>query len=354
MNRGFGIAFTSREKMELTLKATCPSCQKKYPRIRKELIGKKAMCTCGHTFRLGQDQQELTPTESGSGQPPESLASDSVDLSSESVFENSYSDLDQILSGHGSTAPVPTAATTSDRDLFLGAEASTASAKKRVAPDAKARQPSESEIGYRSTGMSVGFIAAFLSGCLAVWFSLLVLSSRFAIFPLQPLNLVSQTLHDMSRGTFGDLSLSAGLERSFILLSWAIWIAAACLIVLAAAQLINAFVKLLRGRRLLPGIDGITGLTAVVLLFMLLSTLFIHFSHMRQLNRELVQNAGGQIDEDTVLGRNFLELQSTHAKHSRQFMTSILVTSSLPLCVCLLSLSRVYITLGEPDFRSRQ
>jgi len=129
-----------------------------------------------------------------------------------------------------------------------------------------------------------------------------------------------------------------------------IWIAAACLLCFAACQLINAFAKLFRRRRLLPGIDGITGLTAVALLFMILSTLFLHFNHMRQLNRELLKNAGGQVDENTVLGRNFLERQSVHDDHSRQFMTSILVAAGPPLFVCLLSLSRVYVTLGEPDF----
>ena len=198
--------------------------------------------------------------------------------------------------------------------------------------------------------MSVGFLAAVLSSCAAGGFSLFVLLSRFSVLNYQPLNFVSQTLHDLNRGTFGDLSVSAGLERSFVLLSWTIWVAAACLLGLAVGQLINAFAKLFRRRRLLPGIDGMTGLTAVAMLFMILSTLFVHFSHMRQLNRELHQNAGGQIDENTVLGRNFLERQTVHDNHSRQFMTSILVASGPPLFVCLLSLSRVYVTLGEPDF----
>lgn len=334
------------------MEATCPSCQKKYPPVRKELIGKRALCTCGHTFRLGEDHQESAPNKPDSKQLTTSNAQDSVDLSSAAVFENSYSDLDDILSGHGSTAPLSATTPPVPEHLPVAApaiEAKGAITERNSSPKSPAKQRPESSDGYGSTGMSVGFIAAFLSGSLATWFSLLVLSSRFTVFQLQPLNRVSQTLHDMSHGTSGDLSLSVGLEHSFVLLSWAIWITAVCLIVLAVAQLVNAFAKLLRGRRLLPGVDGITGLTAVVLLFMLLSTLFIHFSHMRQLNRELIQNAGGQLDETTVLGRNAQQIQQTHANHSRQFITSMTAASCVPLCVCLLSLSRVYITLGEPD-----
>lgn len=333
------------------MEANCPSCQKKYRRVRPELVGKKAQCTCGHTFRLGQNN----PDSSSAAEPQTGnfQAADSVDLSSESVFENSYSDLDKILSGHGSTAPVPTTKSAANSLPEAG--------RKIPAPD-DSSEPSAHEstvkpapsLSYGSTGMSIGFLAAVLSSCAAIWFSLFVLSSRSSVFLGQPLHFVSQTLHDLNHGAFGELSVSVGLERSFIALSWAIGIAAACLLCLAICQLINAFVKLFRRRHLLPGIDGITGLTAVVVLFMLLSTIFVHFSHMRQLNRELLQNAGGQVDENTVLGQNFLELQSTHAKHSRQFMTSILVASSLPLCVCLLSLSRVYITLGEPDLGPRQ
>jgi len=334
------------------LEATCPSCQKKYRQVRKELIGKKAQCTCGHTFRLGENA-----AGNGSGTvgdfATESVAAaeqgamaDSVDLSSESVFENSYSDLDQILSGHGSTAPLPP---TASPDVGVASTPPSGSSQTHAPTKKQTRQEPAPSEGYGSTGMSVGFLAAVLSSCLAGWFSLFVLSSRYSVFQFQPLNQISQTLHDLSRGAFGDLSISVGLERSFVLLSWTIWIGAACLLLMAAGQLINAFAKQFRRRHLLPGIDGITGLTAVLLLFMLLSTIFVHFSHMRQLNHELIQNAGGQIDETTVLGQNLKQLQSNHADHSRQFMTSILIASCLPLGACLLSLSRVYITLGEPD-----
>ena len=325
------------------MEAICPSCEKTFRRIKPELIGKKAQCTCGHTFRLGQDIPENTQAIADDPETDSAKTSDSVDLSSESVFENSYSDLDQILSGHGSTAPLPTA-------QAVASPAKPPAPGEPFAPSShhSTHEPPPST-GYGGTGMSVGFLAAVLSACAAGWFSLFVISSRFSVLDHRPLNFVSQTLHDLNRGAFGDLSVSVGLERSFVALSWAIWIVAAGLLCLAAGQLLNAFVKLFRRHRLLPGIDGITGLTSVLLLFLLLSTIFFHFSHMRQLNRELVQNAGGQIDENTVLGRNFQQLQTRHDDHSRQFLTSILVASSLPLFVCLLSLSRVYITLGEPD-----
>ena len=328
------------------MEAICPSCEKTFRRIKPELIGKKAQCTCGHTFRLGQDNSESTPATADEPETDPAKASDSVDLSSESVFENSYSDLDQILSGHGSTAPLPTTQAVASPDVL--ATPPVPSEPFDPSSHHSTHEPPPSA-GYGGTGMSVGFLAAVLSACAAGWFSLFVLSSRFSVLDHRPLNFVSQTLHDLNHGAFGDLSVSVGLERSFVVLSWTIWIAAAGLLCLAFGQLLNALVKLFRRRRLLPGIDGITGLTSVLLLFLLLSTIFFHFSHMRQLNRELVQNAGGQIDENTVLGRNFQQLQTRYDDHSRQFMTSILVASSLPLFVCLLSLSRVYITLGEPD-----
>jgi len=331
------------------LDAICPSCQKKYRKVRQELIGKKAQCTCGHNFTLGQNNADSNPETASSPKTNQAKASDSVDLSSESVFENSYSDLDQILSGHGSTAPLPSTEAVATPEASTWSPAANESVASSIPHSVDKAKPAP-DTSYGGTGMSVGFVAAVLSSCAAGWFSLFVLSSRFSVFNHQPLNFVSQTLHDLHRGSFGDLSISVGLERSFVVLSWTIWGAAACLLCLAVGQLINAFVKLFRRRRLLPGIDGITGLTAVLLLFLLLSTLFIHFSHMRQLNRELVQNAGGQIDENTVLGRNFQQQQSIHADHSRQFMTSIVAASGFPLFVCLLSLSRVYITLGEPDF----
>lgn len=319
------------------MEATCPSCQKKYLRVRPELIGKKAQCTCGHTFKLGDTSPASTPAAAG----------DSVDLSSAAVFENSYSDLDQILSGRGSSAPLPARPTKPNSE----ATATNLLPGKTLAPStAQTNREAESTLGYGGTGMSVGFLVAMLSGSLAAWFSLFVLSSRFYVLEFQPLNLVSQTLHDSSLATFGDLLISPGIERSFVVLGWVIWIAAACLLALGVGQLINAFAKLFRRRSLLAGIDGITGLTAIVLLFMLLSTIFVHFSHMREINRDLVQKAGGQIDENTVLGRNFQELQATHSDHSRQFMTSMIVASSAPLFICLLSLSRVYVTLGEPEF----
>ena len=323
----------------MAINVECPVCGKSYRRIRPELVGKKAQCVCGNTFRLGEPSPDDIETS-------EAVIADSIDLSSASVFENSYGDLDQILSGHGSTAPLPTRPIIEESAII----AEQPLARKTSNPTAATPQPkTQSTDGYGGTGMSVGFIAAVLSGCAAIWFSLFVLASRYEVIQFQPLNLVSQTLHDASQATFGDLVISQGLERSFVLLGWVIWVAAACLLCLAVGQLVNAFVKLFLGRRLLPGIDGITGLTATVMLFLLLSTIFFHFSHMRQLNRDLVQKAGGQIDETTVLGRNLQQLQSNHADHSRHFMISMIVASSVPLCICLLSLSRVYVTLGEAE-----
>ncbi len=319
------------------MEATCPECQKKYQQVRPELVGKKAKCTCGHTFKLGETRSASTTASAG----------DSVDLSSASVFENSYSDLEQILSGHGSSAPLPTRPVKANDNVTT----ITSPPAETLAPSAtQADKGPKSTEGYGNTGRSVGFLAAIMSGALAVWFGLFVLSSRFSVIEFQPLNLVGQTLRDSSLATFSDLLISPGVERSFVAIGWVIWIVAGCLLALGVGQLINALAKLFRQRPLLPGIDGITGLTAIVLLFMLLSTIFVHFSHMRELNRDLIQKAGGQIDENTVLGRNFQELQATHSDHSRRFMTSMIVASSFPLCICMLSLSRVYITLGEPEF----
>ena len=337
--------------------ATCPSCQKVYRNVRQELIGRKALCTCGHTFRLENstlkrdsltsDQSEPRTSEVSNAVTSDNAAtSDSVDLSSASVFENSYSDLEQILSGQGSTAPL-----SSQSDGGSGNfQPARQNSDTRPAPSTGREHDRPAQASsYRGTGMSVGFLAAVGSGCMAAWFSLFVLSSRYSVLELQPFRVISQTLNDINRATFGDLTINVGLERSFVLLGWVIWGVAACLICLAIGQLINAFTKLFRRRHLLPGIDGITGLTAILLLFMLLSTLFLHFSHMRQLNRDLIQTAGGQIDEGTVLGRNLQALQSAHRSHSQQFMTCMIAASSIPLCVGLLSLSRVYITLGEAD-----
>ena len=336
--------------MESTLDASCPSCQKEYRRVRKELIGKKALCTCGHTFKLGETNSSNDREPTGESTTASGTVFDSVDLSSAGVFENSYGDLDQILSGHGSTAPLPE--NTSDKPAVASPIKSQPTAKPFTpsgTPPNK-RVQVESIPGYGSTGMSVGFLAAVLSACIAGWFSLFVVSSRYSVIESQPLNLVSQTLHDSGRATFGDLVISPELERSFVAFGWIIWIVAAGLLILAIGQLVNAFAKLFRRRHLLPGIDGITGLTATALLFLLLGTIFFHFGHMRELNRDLIQKAGGQIDTDTLLGRNVQELQSTHAAHSRQFMASMIAASSVPLCVCLLSLSRVYVTLGETEF----
>ncbi len=328
----------------MAIDTQCPECGKQYRGVKSELAGKKAECVCGRVFVLGG----ANPNSLGDA---EEANRDSISLSSAAVFENSYGDLDDILAGAGSATPLKPAAQTES----LPRESPKRSRAAKRKSSAQVAQPSgrqsatatSSDPAYGSAGRSVGFWAAWLSGTIAAWSCWVIVSSRFSVLPQTPLATVSQALHDLSRGSFGSQSISASLQTTFVGLGWIIFATAAALLAVAVFQLLNALFKAVRRRGLIPGIDGVAAILASVLLFLIASSLFFHSDHMSQVTRELDAKLVGQADENTLLAQNVQLRREQNAAQSQTFITDIVTAAAAPLCVCILSLARVYVTLGE-------
>ena len=175
----------------MTLSLTCQKCGKQYSKIKRSLIGRRVRCSCGSEMRVGDTSSSEPKVPSGekpeATRPPTNL-------------DHHYHDLDQILSGTG-TSQLPMTRR-----------------RQRVADPATKDSKSSTPLG-----LTVSLLSVVASASMAFWFGSLIVSSRFTQLDQFLLKGFSETLSNINQGQFGLEAVAPGVKVGFVVCGWLIW-----------------------------------------------------------------------------------------------------------------------------------
>lgn len=346
--------------MKLTV--SCPDCGKVFRNLKPELAGKKARCSCGKLVRLGakknsaSETSAVLPAESqdasqnpGQGLPtvpPErSLPADkktkrkkrrgraveipiTVSVSSpgteKPLFKDTYGDLDDILAGAGDSAPLRIP-------------------RPQETPNAAKNESSTSEAQAKSSEPSqIGVIAGLLSATLAIWFGILIATSKFALIDWPLIRNLSNSLQSLFHVSFGEAEVTTTFKAVFLLLGWTLWLAAIALIVLGMGQFLNTLIQLLLKQPLIKRIDGLTGICAITLLLLMVVLIFtqITFSNAEYQRLE-GYNLPFATEEEKLA--NVIQLQAAEGDRSDSFTNGLLFGAAFPFAIFAFTMLRLFI-----------
>ena len=381
----------------MSLSVSCPNCGKQFKNIKPELVGKKAKCACGQIVRLSDagvktsdgdpsllpddlmqvdllgdeligdellgnmlpgpssapavntdrnrlqgtsepehpDVKQLTSSKRETAKPQpapiESSGSKPAPIE-EAIFDQSYSDLDSILEGVGDAAPI--AARPRPREEVEDSDA-----------------PGGEAIQEKRKGSPVGFLAALLSGTIAVWFGAFAMTSKFKVIDQFLTSAFSEALNSMYVGDLGSSELSEVNERFqifFMVFGWVFWTVALCLMVLGATQVLNSLYRLFAKRNFFRSIDGLTATFGVVALFLLVGWIFAQASLERAQHKYLNEYE----KPATIIGQKLevvTQLREEIDAQHKLIRNRLLMGALVPMSVFALSMTRLF-TL-KPDRR---
>ncbi|MFT5304380.1 MAG: hypothetical protein ACI87E_002527 [Mariniblastus sp.] len=256
--------------------------------------------------------------------------SSGIGLPVSSAFGDAYGDLDSILDGAGDASPLRV----SPRDETAPSDRDANGTPNGDSADLNARPP-------KFDSRTLGFMAALASGAMAFGFGLFVCVSRFQLIDLLFINQFSTHLRSVFGGVFGDTELTAGFQTMFLVLGWMLWGAAVLLMLLGAAQFINAFTKLVFQRQIAAWSDGLAAAFGIVLVFLLVALVFSQTSWANHENFILdgyerpVVAEGEHLD---VVDR----VRGAIDERSRSFTTWMLFAVSIPFSIFVASMVRLF------------
>lgn len=256
--------------------------------------------------------------------------SSGIGLPASSAFEDAYGDLDSILDGAGDASPLRV----SPRDEPAPSDRDANGTPNGDSADLSASPP-------KFDSRTLGFMAALASGAMAFWFGLFVCVSRFQLIDLSFINQFSTHLRSVFGGVFGDTELTTGFQTMFLVLGWLLWGAAVLLMLLGAAQFINAFTKLVFQRQIAAWSDGLAAAFGIVLVFLLVALVFSQTSWANHENFILdgyerpVVAEGEHLD---VVDR----VRGAIDERSRSFTTWMLFAVSIPFSIFVASMVRLF------------
>jgi hypothetical protein len=325
----------------MTVSFACPYCGKSYEKVKKELVGKKARCSCGKVIRVGMSSRDRRARErKPTGNAPRDADAETavptvdVEIKNRLVVDDHYNDLDQLLDADYAV-PVPEPPAQPIRQTA-------APIPPTLVPAAKAR-----ETGRRSNRrLAIGFLAAILSATIAFWFGFVIVSSRFVEFDQVLLKDFSERLASIHRADFGMDETSAGLKTGFAVTGWAMWGVALLMMILAIGQFLDAFVQLFSGRRIISWGDGLVASMGITFVFLIVAMIFLHNSHMTSLHRELNKIQAPEAFGESSL-QNVERVRNEYKERSRNFITFMLTFAIIPMSVFVFSMIRLFALTGD-------
>ena len=327
----------------MTLSFDCPNCGKKYRRVKRSLIGKKARCSCGNLIRIGGsdlpngdddfDKPNLPASVSDIKRTSTSpskrrVPTVDVEVKRNLVIDDHYNDLEELLAAGGYE---------DDTEL------DESSAGEIAVPQGLLETPDKAK---SSSGSSLALIAAIAAATIGFWFGLVVVLSRFTEFDQILLAYFQQTFGGIISGSFADEEVATGHKLGFVTIGWTMWILGLAMLVMAIGQLINALVKLFRHKQLFGWADGWMATLSIVFVFLVVGSLFLHASHMSALHRELNQIVPVGTPEELV-PTNVLKVREQYTQRNTTFLSVMLISGAIPLAVFALSMVRLLTKSGD-------
>lgn len=274
--------------------------------------------------RISAPEVSVTLTPSRSGSPTRQRP----------VFEQTYGDLDDILSSVGDASPIRVPNTRED-------SLDTTSRQSESKAVSSGGRPA-----VQLDSSTAGFLAALVSATLAFWFGLFVVVSRFQSFDSFLLGGFYRHLSSVYSVSFGDGAVPTVFQVAFSLLGWLIWIVAVALTVFAIVQFVNAFTQLLTGRQPVSWADGLTGTLGVVAVFLMVGIVFCEVSFANHELRALDAYEQPFVEEGERLA-NVARLREIIEDRNRSFVISMLIGAAIPMFVFSLSMVRLFTKTGS-------
>ena len=331
----------------------CPHCGKRYANVKRRLMGRRARCGCGKIIRIAGEslgseanQPDVIESSASVARDANVETASSADLS-QSIVDEHYSDLDQILARPVLPSDAPAseglAVPGSPRDFGWQTSAKT---------ESELRKERSRGSFSSTTGLAIGFMGLMLSASLAIWFGLLLVVTRFRPVDLWWLRSFNDMLQGVFRGQFGSAPLTQSLEWSFVLAGWCLWLLALSMIGLGALQLVNAIALSFWLRSFWSLSDGALATVSILFVFVGVCTLFLHTSHTAQRRRELNQydSPAAVLSGETTL-ENVQRLRTEVYQESRRFLVTMLATNMVPLCVFGGSMMHMLLSRPTPAGR---
>ncbi len=316
----------------MTVSFSCPHCGKSYERVKKELVGKKARCSCGKLIRIGRKE----PT----GQD---IPNVEVEIKNRLIVDDHYNDLDHLLGDGYQEAGAESVTKKPDRYPAL---------PMLPIPSSALNPPKTTR--NSTTRAAIGFLAAVISASIAFWFGFVVVSSRFVEFDQVLLKRFAEFLGAVNQADFGREETSPGLLTGFAVTGWAMWGVALMMMVMAIGQFLDAWVQLFTGRRIIGWGDGLVASLAIAFVFLIVAILFLHTSHMASLNRELNKVQAPDAFGESSL-QNVERVRADYKIRSRKFITVMLLIGTIPMSVFVFSMIRLFALTGDANhFHNRK
>lgn len=379
----------------MSLSISCPSCGKQFRKIKAEMAGKKARCSCGEIVRLGPkksnskkskrkrrkkepsdlldidllademlgdqllgdfSQDEVSteadppPVQSAvvpSLTPNPNRKTDRGSKKRSQVPEVSPTVDDSSKPGTGSEAPLPVPSFDDLDDILAGAgNAAPLIARPGLGEPRRGEEGATSDLplpkkSYQASNSPLGFGAALGSGTLALWFGLLVVVSRFQIIPIMLVERFSQQLQLGNTAMLGTAEVSGGYQFLFIALGWLLWGVATLLIFVGVGQFFNTVIQLISKRQPLRSADGLAATLGVSAVFLIVAMVFAQAMFANQQYRSLDEIEHPFITEGEHLG-NVSRLREEIGARSSAFTVPLLVGATVPMTIFMLSMVRLF------------
>ncbi len=243
------------------------------------------------------------------------------------LFEQSYGDLDEILSGAGDASPLvarPSPVETGEREV-----------------SSQISSVSTGPVSVTRKSSTPGFFAALGSATLAFWFGLLVVGARFEPVNWLLLSGFSSHLRSVFFATLGVSEIPTSFRIMFVVLGWLLWGVAVVMILTALTQFVNAFAKLLTDRQPASWSDGMAGALGVSAMFLLVAIVFCQAwfatrEHQAFNVYEQPFAAQGERLENITLLREKID------SRNRSFTTTMMIGATVPVAIFALSMLRLF------------
>jgi hypothetical protein len=321
----------------MTVSFACPNCGKSYEKVKKELIGKKAKCSCGSVIRI-QPAGQPTAARSPKSDENQSVPTVDVKVKEKLIVDDHYNDLDLLL-GEYTTSPADPAPPVRASNPAISIPVPAA-----VRPEPK--RPS-------ATRLAIGFLSALVSATIAFWFGYLVVSVRLTDSEQVIVKQFDRIMTQVNEADLGPEEISPGLVTSFQIVGWTMGGVALLLMLLAIGQFGDAFFQLFTGHRIIGWGDGLVASLGITFVFLIVAVLFLHNSHMAALNRELNQIVAPQGFGEASLA-NVERVREEYKTRGREFTTGMLVIAIVPMLVFVFSMIRLFACTGDTKRLGRQ
>lgn len=316
----------------MTISISCTDCGKQFRNISPRFAGKKARCSCGAVVRLGSAETDRPGKKKSHPGKKKSQRATKQKRGRRPAFEETYGDLDAILDEVGVETP---AAVSSGpiRPRTVSARAVT-----QTEHGSSRRGPVAASPGLAT----IRFCAGIGASVIGFWFGVLIVVSRFYVFPIIGVIGVSTSLNAASVASFGDAEVASRFSMIFVTLGWMLWGAGLVMMFASGVQCVSTIVRQFWGRSLAEWSDGVAATAAVAAVFLMVALVFTQSSFRQNQSFLLDEFERPAVEAGEHLPQVELRRQDND-ENNRGFTLSMLVGAGFPASIFVLSVVRLFV-----------